>query len=248
MGLRLLIAAAALAAGCADVTLLECADADDCARAESALRAAGVATTSTTRGGHPALTVASDDVARAVTVLRALGTPDDGELPSPALFASAAAVRDAQARALERSLARTLTRDDAVLGARVHLSLVDTLSLSGDDDTARPTASVLLRTRANAIGLDDAAVRHLVAGAVAGMRPDDVTVVRTVARAVNTRPTHPALDARVRAALVAAFAIVAAVALWIARRALSTPAQRAGRHVDAQPQQVERGAGPVTDR
>jgi flagellar M-ring protein FliF len=78
-------------------------------------------------------------------------------------------------RALEGELARTIQTMNGVKAARVHLVMPD----EGSFRRARtpPSASVVLRTE----GGDDAriarAVRHLVAAAMPGMKPDQVTVL-----------------------------------------------------------------------
>lgn len=81
-------------------------------------------------------------------------------------------------RAKEGELARTILAMPGVRAARVHIS-------QGPEEpfraTAAPTASVTLTTTAGSLSDDQArALRHLVASAVAGMRPANVQVIDAV--------------------------------------------------------------------
>ncbi|MDX7952123.1 flagellar basal-body MS-ring/collar protein FliF [Lichenihabitans sp. Uapishka_5] len=80
-------------------------------------------------------------------------------------------------RALEGELARTVQSMSGIKAARVHIVLPDEGSFRRAKQPA--TASVLIR----ATTVDDAhaaqAIRHLVAAAVPGMTPDNVTVLST---------------------------------------------------------------------
>jgi flagellar M-ring protein FliF len=81
-------------------------------------------------------------------------------------------------RAKEGELARTILAVPQVRAARVHIS-------QGPDDPFRraiaPTASVTVTTATGSLGEDQArALKHLVASAVAGMRPEDVQIIDTV--------------------------------------------------------------------
>ena len=82
-------------------------------------------------------------------------------------------------RAKEGEIARTLLALPQVKAARVHIASAPTRAFQPD---AKPTASVTLTTTSG--NLDEAqarAVRHLVASAVAGMTPDAVQIIDTVA-------------------------------------------------------------------
>lgn len=82
-------------------------------------------------------------------------------------------------RAKEGEIARTLLALPQVRAARVHIASAPTRAFQPD---AKPTASVTLTTTTG--NLDEAqarAVRHLVASAVAGMTPDAVQIIDTVA-------------------------------------------------------------------
>lgn len=80
-------------------------------------------------------------------------------------------------RALEGELARTITSLASVRGSRVHLVLPRRELFSRD--TQEPTASVILKM-AGVQRLDDdqiAAIQHLVATAVPGLRPTNISIV-----------------------------------------------------------------------
>jgi flagellar M-ring protein FliF len=80
-------------------------------------------------------------------------------------------------RALEGELARTIATLDGVRSARVHMVLPERESFARD--TPKPTASVAV-TMLGAMRLaprQAMAIRLLVAGAVPGLRPDDVSVL-----------------------------------------------------------------------
>jgi len=82
-----------------------------------------------------------------------------------------------QLRALEGELARTISSFDTVENARVHLVTPKRELFSRD--TMEPTASVAVKLRSSG-GLNKneiAAIRHLVATAVPGLKPQRVTIV-----------------------------------------------------------------------
>lgn len=82
-------------------------------------------------------------------------------------------------RAKEGELARTLLAMPQIKSARVHIAEAPSQLFQ---DKNRPTASVTVSTRAGPISAEQArAIRHLVAGAVSGMQPDDVEVIDSVA-------------------------------------------------------------------
>lgn len=78
-------------------------------------------------------------------------------------------------RALEGELARTILLVDGVKAARVHLALRNEGSFRGGNDKA--TASVIIRAEDAAGERSAAAIRHLVAAAIPGLAPEDVTVM-----------------------------------------------------------------------
>jgi type III secretion protein J len=128
------------------------------------------------------VSVASDDVARSLAVLREAELPrraapglvevfgEGGLVPTPT------EERARLAAALGGELGRSIAAIDGVLDARVHVAVPETRDVPLDGSAPRPRASVLVRARSEA-SIDDAAVRALVAGGVAGMSADDVAVV-----------------------------------------------------------------------
>ncbi|MFZ5897341.1 MAG: hypothetical protein ACOY0T_40175 [Myxococcota bacterium] len=104
-------------------------------------------------------------------VLEALG--EGGMIPSR--LAEQARWTAGVAGDLERSL-RTL---DGVLTARVHLAVPVKDALQTDAQPERPSASVLIRHRNATPPIAAAEVQRLVAGAVSGLGPEQVSVVMT---------------------------------------------------------------------
>jgi flagellar M-ring protein FliF len=78
-------------------------------------------------------------------------------------------------RALEGELARTIRSLDKVDGARVHLVLPDRPLFSRDKIEA--SASIVLKVRGRLEQGQVRAIRHLVAGAVNGLKPERISVV-----------------------------------------------------------------------
>jgi flagellar M-ring protein FliF len=78
-------------------------------------------------------------------------------------------------RALEGELARTIKAIDRVQAARVHLVLPERPLFSRDK--IEPSASIVLRVRGALESQQVRAIRHLVASAVNGMKPQRVSVV-----------------------------------------------------------------------
>ncbi|MBI2720120.1 MAG: flagellar M-ring protein FliF [Rhizobiales bacterium] len=80
-------------------------------------------------------------------------------------------------RALEGELARTIQLIDGVKAARVHLALRNEGSFR--DASQQPTASVVIRMDGGEPRTAAQAVRHLVAAAIPGLTPEQVTVMST---------------------------------------------------------------------
>jgi flagellar M-ring protein FliF len=78
-------------------------------------------------------------------------------------------------RALEGELARTIRSIDRVAAARVHLVLPERPLFSRDRQ--EPSASIVLKLRGTLEAQQVRAVRHLVASAVNGLKPNRVSVV-----------------------------------------------------------------------
>jgi flagellar M-ring protein FliF len=78
-------------------------------------------------------------------------------------------------RALEGELARTIRSLDRVQAARVHLVLPDRPLFSRDK--IDPSASIVLKVRGTLESQEVKAIRHLVATAVNGLKPERVSVI-----------------------------------------------------------------------
>ena len=78
-------------------------------------------------------------------------------------------------RALEGELARTIRSLDQVEAARVHLVLPQRELFSRDK--AQPSASIVLKVRGTLQAQQVRAIRHLVASAVNGLKPERISVV-----------------------------------------------------------------------
>ena len=83
-------------------------------------------------------------------------------------------------RALEGELARSIRGIDRVQAARVHLVLPDRPLFSRDK--AEPSASIVLNVRGALEAQQVRAIRHLVASAVNGLKPERVSVVDETGR------------------------------------------------------------------
>jgi flagellar M-ring protein FliF len=83
-------------------------------------------------------------------------------------------------RALEGELARTIRALDRVQAARVHLVLPERPLFSREK--AEPSASIVLRVRGQLEPQQVRAIRHLVASAVNGLKPQRVSVVDEAGR------------------------------------------------------------------
>lgn len=105
-------------------------------------------------------------------------------------------------RAKEGELARTLLAMPEVKAARVHIASTPTRAFQPE---AKPTASVTLTTVNGSLSEAQArAIRHLVASAVAGMTPDAVQIIDTVAGLIGGQDAQDfdAGDADDRAAAI----------------------------------------------
>lgn len=103
-------------------------------------------------------------------------------------------------RAKEGELARTILGNTQFRAARVHIAQAPSQPFQRD---VHPTASVTITSVASSLaGLQARAIRHLVAGAVPGMRPEDVQVIDTVAGLIpaDSDALRPDGDGNARAA------------------------------------------------
>src|SRR3984885_11015602 len=78
-------------------------------------------------------------------------------------------------RALEGELARTIRSLDRVQAARVHLVLPERPLFSRE--TPEPSASIVVRVRGTLEPQQIKAIRHLIASAVSGLKPQRVSIV-----------------------------------------------------------------------
>lgn len=78
-------------------------------------------------------------------------------------------------RALEGELAKTIRQIDGVKAARVHLAMRNEGSFRSNNDKA--SASVIIRSDGDLVDQAASAIRHLVAAAIPGLTPDQVTVM-----------------------------------------------------------------------
>src|SRR5664280_1559295 len=125
--------------------------------------------------------VAKDNVARLRMKLAEGGLPKGGGVgyeifdKSDALGSTTFVQNINHLRALEGELARTIRSLDRVQAARVHLVLPDRPLFSRDK--IEPSASIVLKVRGTLEPQQVRAIRHLVATAVNGMKPERVSVI-----------------------------------------------------------------------
>jgi flagellar M-ring protein FliF len=130
--------------------------------------------------------VPKDQVARLRMKLAEGGLPKGGGVgyeifdKSDALGATSFIQNINHLRALEGELARTIRGLDRVQAARVHLVLPERPLFSRDKVDA--TASIVLKVRGQLEPGQVRAIRHLVATAVKGMKPDRVSVIDETGR------------------------------------------------------------------
>jgi flagellar M-ring protein FliF len=130
--------------------------------------------------------VPKDRVARLRMKLAESGLPKGGGVgyeifdKSDALGATSFVQNINHLRALEGELARTIRALDRVQGARVHLVLPERPLFSRDK--AEASASIVLKVRGMLEPQQVRAIRHLVASAVNGLRPERVSVVDEAGR------------------------------------------------------------------
>jgi flagellar M-ring protein FliF len=125
--------------------------------------------------------VAKDNVARLRMKLAEGGLPKGGGVgyeifdKSDALGSTTFVQNINHLRALEGELARTIRGLDRVQAARVHLVLPDRPLFSRDK--IDPSASIVLKMRGTLEPQQMRAIRHLVATAVSGLKPERVSVI-----------------------------------------------------------------------
>jgi flagellar M-ring protein FliF len=133
------------------------------------------------KGNGATILVAKDLVGRLRMKLAESGLPKGGGVgyeifdKSDALGATSFIQNINKLRALEGELARTIRSLDRVEAARVHLVLPDRPLFSRDKTEA--SASIVLKVRGELEPQQVRAIRHLVAGAVNGLKPERISVV-----------------------------------------------------------------------
>ncbi len=130
--------------------------------------------------------VPKDRVARLRMSLAGEGLPKGGGIgyeifdKSDALGTTSFVQNINNLRALEGELARTIRGLDSVVAARVHLVLPERPLFSRDK--VEPSASIVLKVRGTLEAQQVRAIRHMVASAVNGLRPQRVSIVDEAGR------------------------------------------------------------------
>jgi flagellar M-ring protein FliF len=130
--------------------------------------------------------VPKDRVARLRMKLAETGLPKGGGIgyeifdKSDALGATSFVQNVNHLRALEGELARTIRSIDRVQAARVHLVLPERQLFARDRN--EPSASIVLRVRGMLEPQQVRAIRHLVASAVNGLKPQRISIVDEAGR------------------------------------------------------------------
>ena len=133
------------------------------------------------RGDGNVILVAKDRVARLRMQLAQSGLPKGGGVGyeifdrTDALGTTSFVQNINAVRALEGELARTIRALDRVQDARVHLVMPERPLFSRDK--VEPSASIVLRVRGALEPTQVRAIRHLVASAVNGLRPQRISIV-----------------------------------------------------------------------
>jgi type III secretory pathway lipoprotein EscJ len=129
------------------------------------------------------VSVARDDASSAAGVLSSESLPPPA---SPGLLDTLGQSSIVPSRASEQAkfvagvageLERSLRSLDGVVSVRVHLAVPVQDSLDADEPPMQPSASVLLRHRGATPPIASADIQRLVAGAVPGLTPAQVSVV-----------------------------------------------------------------------
>ncbi|MGL4240547.1 MAG: flagellar basal-body MS-ring/collar protein FliF [Beijerinckiaceae bacterium] len=139
-----------------------------------------------TRYEGATLMVPKDQALRLRMDLAAKGMPQGGGIgyeifdKTDSLSATSFVQNVNQLRALEGELARTIRALDRVQNARVHLALPEKQLFQRERKEAR--ASIVLKVRGELDPGQVRAIRHLVASAVEGLKPDRISIVDEAGR------------------------------------------------------------------
>jgi flagellar M-ring protein FliF len=138
------------------------------------------------RGDGGTILVPKDQALRLRMDLASKGLPQGGGIgyeifdKSDSLSSTSFVQNVNQLRALEGELSRTIRAIDRVQNARVHLVLPDKQLFQRERREAR--ASIVLKVRGELEAGQVRAIRHLVASAVDGMKPERVSIVDEAGR------------------------------------------------------------------
>jgi flagellar M-ring protein FliF len=133
------------------------------------------------RNDGAVIMVPKDQVARLRMKLAESGLPKGGGVgyeifdKTDALGTTSFVQNINRLRALEGELSRTIKAIDRIQDARVHLVLPDRPLFSRE--APQPSASIVLRVRGGLEPQQIRAIRHLVASAVNGLKPQRVSIV-----------------------------------------------------------------------
>lgn len=135
--------------------------------------------------GDSQIMVATDQVGKVRMMMAEAGLPRGGSIgyeifdKSDALGTSSFVQNINQVRAIEGELSRTISSIGLVTGARVHVVLPQRELFSREKQ--EPSASIVLKMRGSQrLGKNQvAAIQHLVASAVPGLRPSRISIVDT---------------------------------------------------------------------
>ncbi len=149
--------------------------------------------------GHWRISVARDDASSAAGVLSAESLPPPASpgvldtLGQGSIVPSQTSEQAKFVAGVSGELERSLRSLDGVVSVRVHLAVPVQDALMPSESPALPSASVLLRHRGAAPPIAIADVQRLVAGAVPGLTPAQVSVVASPVPP-NTRPPERELS------------------------------------------------------
>ncbi|MBN66387.1 MAG: flagellar M-ring protein FliF [Rickettsiales bacterium] len=136
------------------------------------------------RANGTQILVPSDEVNRLRLAMAEIGLPSSGSVVGYEIFDSQDSLGTSnfvlnvnKLRALEGELSRTISSFSQVDSARVHLVIPKRELFTRD--RSEPTASVALKLRGvSELGKEEvASIRHLIATAVPGLRPQSITIV-----------------------------------------------------------------------
>lgn len=197
-GLRALpLAVASLLTVACSVPVAASLDEGDASEAVVALEKGGVASEKERdpeQEGHYRVVVSRDDAASALRILAAEGLPPRAApgvldaLGKSSLVPSRLAEHMKVVTGTSGDLERSLRALDGVVSARVHLAVPPRDPLALGEQAPVATASVLIRHQGPTPPLAAFDVQRLVAGAVPGLKAENVSVVMSVAPAPGGSP------------------------------------------------------------